>query len=352
MNTDVFNRRHIGVHNEDLSSMLEALSVSSLDQLVEQTIPSDIRLSTPLELERPLSEFDYLTHLEELSNKNKLFKTYIGLGYHHTITPSVIKRNILENPGWYTAYTPYQAELSQGRLEALLNFQTAIGDLTGMKLANASLLDEGTAAAEAMSMLFGLRTRDQKKVDAVKFFVDETVLPQTLSILKTRSNPIGIELVVGNAASFDFSEEYFACLLQYPSSLGEINDYRDFVSNAKEKDIKVAVAADLMSLVLLSPPGEWGADVVVGTTQRFGIPLGYGGPHAAYFATHDEYKRSIPGRIIGVTKDADGNRALRMALQTREQHIKRDKATSNICTAQVLLAVMAGMYAVYHGPKD
>jgi len=351
MNTDVFNRRHIGVHNEDLSSMLEALSVSSLDQLVEQTIPSDIRLSTPLELERPLSEFDYLTHLEELSNKNKLFKTYIGLGYHHTITPSVIKRNILENPGWYTAYTPYQAELSQGRLEALLNFQTAIGDLTGMKLANASLLDEGTAAAEAMSMLFGLRTRDQKKVDAVKFFVDETVLPQTLSILKTRSNPIGIELVVGNAASFDFSEEYFACLLQYPSSLGEINDYRDFVSNAKEKDIKVAVAADLMSLVLLSPPGEWGADVVVGTTQRFGIPLGYGGPHAAYFATHDEYKRSIPGRIIGVTKDADGNRALRMALQTREQHIKRDKATSNICTAQVLLAVMAGMYAVYHGPK-
>lgn len=351
MNTDVFNRRHIGVHNEDLSSMLEALSVSSLDQLVEQTIPNDIRLSSPLELERPLSEFDYLTHLEELSNKNKLFKTYIGLGYHHTITPSVIKRNILENPGWYTAYTPYQAEISQGRLEALLNFQTAIGDLTGMKLANASLLDEGTAAAEAMSMLFGLRTRDQKKLDAVKFFVDETVLPQTLSILKTRSNPIGIELVVGDAASFDFSEEYFACLLQYPSSLGEINDYRDFVSNAKEKDIKVAVAADLMSLVLLSPPGEWGADVVVGTSQRFGIPLGYGGPHAAYFATHEEYKRSIPGRIIGVTKDADGNRALRMALQTREQHIKRDKATSNICTAQVLLAVMAGMYAVYHGPK-
>ncbi len=351
MNTDVFNRRHIGVHNEDLSSMLEALSVSSLDQLVEQTIPNDIRLSSPLELERPLSEFDYLTHLEELSNKNKLFKTYIGLGYHHTITPSVIKRNILENPGWYTAYTPYQAEISQGRLEALLNFQTAIGDLTGMKLANASLLDEGTAAAEAMSMLFGLRTREQKKLDAVKFFVDETVLPQTLSILKTRSNPIGIELVVGDAASFDFSEEYFACLLQYPSSLGEINDYRGFVSNAKEKDIKVAVAADLMSLVLLSPPGEWGADVVVGTTQRFGIPLGYGGPHAAYFATHDEYKRSIPGRIIGVTKDADGNRALRMALQTREQHIKRDKATSNICTAQVLLAVMAGMYAVYHGPK-
>ena len=351
MNTDVFNRRHIGVHNEDLDSMLQSLSVSSLDQLVEQTIPSDIRLSNPLELERPLSEHDYLTHLEELSNKNKLFKTYIGLGYHNTITPSVIKRNILENPGWYTAYTPYQAEISQGRLEALLNFQTAISDLTGMELANASLLDEGTAAAEAMSMLFSLRTRAQKKADSVKFFVDETVLPQTLSILKTRSIPIGIELVVGSASSFEAREDFFGCLLQYPSSLGELKDYSAFVSAAKEHEIKVAVAADLMSLVLLSPPGEWGADVVVGTSQRFGIPLGYGGPHAAYFATHEEYKRSIPGRIIGVTKDTDGNRALRMALQTREQHIKRDKATSNICTAQVLLAVMAGMYAVYHGPK-
>lgn len=351
MNTDVFNRRHIGVHNEDLEQMLQNLSVSSLDELVEQTIPKDIRLSNPLELERPLSEHEYLTHLEELSNENKLFKTYIGLGYHNTITPSVIKRNILENPGWYTAYTPYQAEISQGRLEALLNFQTAIGDLTGMELTNASLLDEGTAAAEAMSMLFSSRSRNQKKAGATKFFVDKTVLPQTLSILKTRSNPLDIELVVGDVSTFDHSDTYFACLLQYPSALGEVNDYRNFVVKSKEHDIKVAVAADLMSLVLLTPPGEWGADVVVGTTQRFGIPLGYGGPHAAYFATHEEYKRSIPGKIIGVTKDKDGNRALRMALQTREQHIKRDKATSNICTAQVLLAVMAGMYAVYHGPK-
>ena len=351
MNTDVFNRRHIGVHDEDLSSMLKTLSVASLDELVEQTIPNDIRLTSPLNLEHPLSEHEYLSHLEELSNENKLFKTYIGLGYHNSITPSVIKRNILENPGWYTAYTPYQAEISQGRLEALLNFQTAIGDLTGMELANASLLDEGTAAAEAMSMLFGLRTKAQKKANATKFFVDETILPQTLSILKTRSTPLGIELVVGDTTSFDFSAEYFASILQYPSAFGAINDYSDYVSKAKEQEIKTVVAADLMSLVLLSPPGEWGADVVVGTTQRFGIPLGYGGPHAAYFATRQEYKRSIPGRIIGVTKDSDGNRALRMALQTREQHIKRDKATSNICTAQVLLAVMAGMYAVFHGPK-
>ncbi|MCB0374007.1 MAG: aminomethyl-transferring glycine dehydrogenase, partial [Muricauda sp.] len=288
---------------------------------------------------------------QELAQKNKIFKTYIGLGYHETLTPSVIKRNILENPGWYTAYTPYQAEIAQGRLEALLNFQTMITDLTGMEIANASLLDESTAAAEAMTMLLDVRSRQQKKDDAVKFFVSEEVLPQTLDLLKTRAIPLGIELVVGNHETFDFSSDFYGALLQYPGKHGQVHDYAPFVEKAKEKEIKVAVAADILSLVLLTPPGEWGVDVVVGTTQRFGIPLGYGGPHAAYFATKEEYKRSLPGRIIGVTKDTDGNRALRMALQTREQHIKRDKATSNICTAQVLLAVMAGMYAVYHGPN-
>ncbi|MEL6916946.1 MAG: aminomethyl-transferring glycine dehydrogenase, partial [Bacteroidota bacterium] len=268
-----------------------------------------------------------------------------------SITPSVIKRNILENPGWYTAYTPYQAEIAQGRLEALLNFQTMVCDLTGMELANASLLDESTAAAEAMTMLFDVRTRSQKKNGVLKFFVSEEILPQTLSLLQTRSTPLGIELVIGNHEEFRFTEDFYGALLQYPGKHGQVHDYSEFVSKAQEIDIKIAVAADLLSLVLLTPPGEFGADVVVGTTQRFGIPLGYGGPHAAFFATKKEYKRNIPGRIIGLTKDTDGKPALRMALQTREQHIKRDKATSNICTAQVLLAVMAGMYAVYHGPK-
>lgn len=351
MRTDLFALRHIGIREEDLPQMLKTINVNSVDQLINETIPDDIRIAKPLALETPMSEHEYLSHIQVLSEKNKVFKSYIGLGYHESITPSVIKRNILENAGWYTAYTPYQAEIAQGRLEALLNFQTVIAELTGMELANASLLDESTAAAEAMTMLFDVRSRDQKKNNVLKFFVSEEILPQTLSLLKTRSAPLEIELIVGNHESFEFGDDYFGALLQYPGKHGQVFDYAPFVAKAVEKNIKVAVAADILSLALLAPPGEFGADVVVGTTQRFGIPLGYGGPHAAFFATKEEYKRSIPGRIIGVTKDTDGKPALRMALQTREQHIKRDKATSNICTAQVLLAVMAGMYAVYHGPK-
>lgn len=351
MRTDLFARRHIGIGEDDFQTMFETVGVENLEQLINETIPDDIRLKKPLALEAAMSEHEFLSHIQNLSEKNKVFKTYIGLGYHESITPSVIKRNILENPGWYTAYTPYQAEIAQGRLEALLNFQTVVSDLTGMELANASLLDESTAAAEAMTMLFDLRPRDQKKNGTLKFFVSKEVLPQTLSLLQTRSKPLGIELVLGHHEEFDLGDDFFGILLQYPGKYGEVYDYSDFVSKAQKQGIKVAVAADLLSLVLLTPPGEFGVDVVIGTTQRFGIPLGYGGPHAAFFATKEEYKRSIPGRIIGVTKDMDGKPALRMALQTREQHIKRDKATSNICTAQVLLAVMAGMYAVYHGPN-
>ena len=351
MNTEVFAARHIGITEKDLQTMLRTIGVENMEQLINETIPNDIKLKKPLNLPRGTSEHEFLDHIQELSKKNKVFKTFIGLGYHNTLTPSVIKRNILENPGWYTAYTPYQAEIAQGRLEALLNFQTMVSDLTGMEIANASLLDESTAAAEAMTMLFEVRSRQQKKDGAVKFFVSEEILPQTLSLLQTRSEPLGIELVVGNHEEFDFSPEFYGSILQYPGKYGQVFDYASFAQKAKAKEIKVAVAADILSLVLLTPPGEWDVDVVVGTTQRFGIPLGYGGPHAAFFATKEEYKRDIPGRIIGVTKDTDGNPALRMALQTREQHIKRDKATSNICTAQVLLAVMAGMYAVYHGPS-
>jgi glycine dehydrogenase len=298
-----------------------------------------------------MTEYEFSNHISELGNKNIVFKTYIGLGYNQAIVPAVIQRNIFENPGWYTAYTPYQAEIAQGRLEAILNFQTMVIELTGMEIANASLLDEGTAAAEAMALLFDVRSRDQKKNNTCKFFVSEEILPQTLSVLITRAAPIGVELVVGNHETFAFSSDYFGAILQYPGKFGQVHDYASFIAKAKENEIKVAVAADILSLVKLTPPGEMGADVVLGTTQRFGIPLGYGGPHAAYFATKEEYKRSMPGRIIGVTVDTNGNRALRMALQTREQHIKRDKATSNICTAQVLLSVMAGMYTVYHGPK-
>ncbi|WP_191860549.1 aminomethyl-transferring glycine dehydrogenase [Hanstruepera ponticola] len=351
MNTTAFAQRHIGPRKEDQDQMLKTIGIDSLEQLIYETIPDDIRLKNELNLDSAMSEQEYLTHIHELSKLNKTYKTYIGLGYHPTILPAVIQRNILENPGWYTAYTPYQAEIAQGRLEALLNFQTMITDLTGMELANASLLDESTAAAEAMSLLFAVRDRDQKKAGVNKFFVSENILPQTLSLLETRSNPIGIELVVGSENDFDFSTEYFGAILQYPGKHGQITDIKSFISKANENNIKVAVAADILSLVMLEAPGKFGADVVVGTTQRFGIPMGYGGPHAAYFATKEAYKRDIPGRIIGVTKDMNGNRALRMALQTREQHIKRDRATSNICTAQVLLAVMAGMYAVYHGPK-
>jgi len=351
MRTDVFAKRHIGPREEQQAEMLKAIGADSIEQLMYETLPDGIKLERPLNLDPALSEYEYARHINTLAAKNKVFRSYIGLGYHEAKLPAVIQRNVLENPGWYTAYTPYQAEIAQGRLEALLNFQTMVSDLTGMELANASLLDESTAAAEAMSLIFALRDREQKKNNVAKFFVSEDVLPQTINVLKTRAVPVGIELVVGNHHEFDFSTEFCGALVQYPSANGEIFDYSGFIAKAKENNIKVAVAADILSLVALESPGSLGADVVVGTTQRFGIPLGYGGPHAAFFATRDAYKRSIPGRIIGVTKDMDGNRALRMALQTREQHIKRDKATSNICTAQVLLAVMAGMYAVYHGPK-
>ena len=341
----------MGPSSKDVSIMLEKIGVSSVEHLISETIPKNIRLTKTLDLDTPLSEHEYLKHIQELSEHNQVCKTYIGLGYHETVTPPVIQRNIFENPGWYTAYTPYQAEIAQGRLEALLNYQTMICDLTGMSIANASLLDESTAAAEAMSLLFAVRSRTQKKNAIAKFFVDQNTLPQTLSLLETRSNPIGIELVVGDPKEFSIDASFFGALLQYPGKYGEIHDYSGFIENAASLEIKTVVAADLMSLVLLTPPGELGADVVVGTSQRFGIPLGYGGPHAAFFATKEEYKRNVPGRIIGVTKDLDNKRALRMALQTREQHIKRDRATSNICTSQVLLAVMAGMYGVYHGPE-
>lgn len=351
MKTDAFALRHIGPRENDLQHMLKTIGVESIDQLIYETLPDDIRLKAPLNLEPAMTEYEYLDHIQKLGNKNKVFKSYIGLGYHPAIVPAVIQRNIFENPGWYTAYTPYQAEIAQGRLEALLNFQTTVIELTGMEIANASLLDEGTAAAEAMALLFDVRTRDQKKNNANKFFVSEEILPQTLSVLQTRSTPIGVELVIGNHEEFTFGTDFFGAILQYPGKYGQVYDYAAFIAQAKSNEIKVAVAADIMSLVKLTSPGEMGADVVVGTTQRFGIPMGYGGPHAAFFATKEEYKRSMPGRIIGVTIDTNGNRALRMALQTREQHIKREKATSNICTAQVLLAVMAGMYAVYHGPK-
>jgi glycine dehydrogenase len=351
MKTDAFALRHIGPRENDLQHMFKTIGVESLDQLIYETVPNNILLKEKLDLEPAISEYEYLAHIQELGKKNKVFKSYIGLGYHPTIVPAVIQRNIFENPGWYTAYTPYQAEIAQGRLEAILNFQTTVIELAGMEIANASLLDESTAAAEAMALLFDVRSRDQKKSNVNKFFVSEEILPQTLSVLQTRSTPIGVELVIGNHETFDFSSDFYGAILQYPGKYGQVNDYAGFIAKAKASEIKVAVAADILSLVKLTSPGEMGADVVVGTTQRFGIPMGYGGPHAAFFATKEEYKRSMPGRIIGVTIDTNGNRALRMALQTREQHIKREKATSNICTAQVLLAVMAGMYAVYHGPK-
>ena len=351
MDTTSFALRHIGPSSQEQQAMLDTIGAASIEQLISETIPADIRLKDDLNLDAAMSEQEYLNHIYELSQFNKVFKSYIGLGYHPCNLPAVIQRNILENPSWYTAYTPYQAEIAQGRLEALLNFQTMVIDLTGMEIANASLLDESTAAAEAMSLLFAVRDRAQKKAEVNKFFVSDLVLPQTISLLDTRANPIGIELVIGNEAEFNLSDEFFGALLQYPGKNGQITDIKSFIEKANAKNIKVAVAADILSLVMLEAPGKFGADVVVGTTQRFGIPMGYGGPHAAYFATKEAYKRDVPGRIIGVTKDADGNRALRMALQTREQHIKRDKATSNICTAQVLLAVMASMYAVYHGSE-
>ncbi|PID69014.1 MAG: glycine dehydrogenase (aminomethyl-transferring) [Flavobacteriales bacterium] len=351
MHTNSFVFRHLGPRENEVPEMLAAIGVKDLDELIRKTIPKNILLEKPLDLPKALSEYEFGTYIEKLANKNKVFDSYIGLGYNATILPAVIQRNIFENPSWFTSYTPYQAEISQGRLEALLNFQTAIADFTGMELANASLLDEGTAAAEAMSMLFDTRSRMQKKGNINRFFVSDDVLPQTKAILNTRAEPKGIELVYGNYKNVNLSDNFFGGLLQYPNKNGEVIDYSNFIAEANANEVKIVVAADLLSLALLKSPGEMGADVVVGSSQRFGIPMGYGGPHAGYFATKDKYKRNIPGRIIGITIDADGNRALRMALQTREQHIKREKATSNICTAQVLLAVMAGMYAVYHGPE-
>jgi glycine dehydrogenase len=351
MNTDRFALRHIGPRRADLKLMLDTIGVESVEQLIHETIPAGIRLNKDLELDPVMSEYEFSSHINELGRENKQYRSFIGLGYNAAIVPAVIQRNILENPGWYTAYTPYQAEIAQGRLEALLNYQTMVADLTGMELANASLLDESTAAAEAMTLLFSVRERDQKKNNHVKFFVDQDVMPQTKELLKTRAIPLGIELVEGNPQEIDKDDSFYGILLQYPGASGNVVDYTAFAKACQNKGIRIAVAADILSLVMLEAPGEWGADVVVGTTQRFGIPLGYGGPHAAFFATREDFKRQIPGRIIGVTKDMDGKRALRLALQTREQHIKRDKATSNICTAQVLLAVMAGMYAVYHGPR-
>ncbi len=351
MNENHFYHRHIGPNKKDISKMLSALELNSIEELLDQTIPKGIKLKKAMSVPKNISENDFLNEMHELAKENRCFDTYIGLGYHPTITPAVIKRNILENPGWYTSYTPYQAEIAQGRLEALFNFQSVVSDLTGMELANASLLDESTAAAEAMTMLYYTRSSEQRKKNSIKFFVSNEVLPQTISVLKTRANPLGIELIIDSINEVNFSNNFFGVLLQYPGKYGEIIDLPKTIKNAKKADLKVVVAADLLSLTILEAPGNYDVDVVIGTTQRFGIPLGYGGPHAAYFATKTDYKRNIPGRIIGQTKDMDENPALRMALQTREQHIKRDKATSNICTAQVLLAVMAGMYAVYHGPK-
>jgi len=351
MSKYTFANRHIGPRDAEIKEMLTAISYNSVEQLIADTIPETIRLKSDLNLPKAISENHSIEHIKRLAKKNKNYRSYIGMGYFNTILPGVIQRNILENPGWYTSYTPYQAEISQGRLEALLNFQTMVCDLTAMEIANASLLDEATAAAEAMIMLYNTRSREQKKEEVNKFFVSEHCYPQTISLLETRAEPLGIELKIGCHKRVNFNEDYFGILLQYPAKYGEVFDYSEIVKSAKKKEIAVAVAADLLSLTMLSPPREWGADVVVGTSQRFGIPMGYGGPHAAYFATHEKYKRNIPGRIIGVSKDIDGNRALRMALQTREQHIKREKATSNICTSQVLLAVMAGMYGVYHGKE-
>ena len=351
MSKYTFKDRHIGPRNTEIEKMLSVMSYDSVEKLIEETIPSQIMLQEKLNLPDPLTESRYKEHIKSLAQKNKNYRSYIGMGYFNTILPGVIQRNILENPGWYTAYTPYQAEISQGRLEALLNYQTMVCDLTAMEIANASLLDEATAAAEAMLMLFNARSRKQKKDEIVKFFVSELCYPQTIDVLITRAEPLGIQLEIGNHSSLNLNESYFGILLQYPAKYGEVLDYSQIVTKVKENEVAVVVAADLLSLTMLTPPGQWGADVVVGTSQRFGIPMGYGGPHAAYFATHEKYKRNIPGRIIGISKDADGNRALRMALQTREQHIKREKATSNICTAQVLLAVMAGMYGVFHGKE-
>ena len=351
MITDNFIKRHNGPGQDDIDTMLQTIGVASLNDLIDQTIPASIRLSRELSLPNGMNEYEYLKQLKEIAQKNKIFKSYIGLGYYNTITPGVILRNVLENPGWYTSYTPYQAEISQGRLEALLNYQTMVSDLTGLPIANSSLLDEGTAAAEAMIMLFNNRSREKTKKGANTFLIAENLFPQTIEVLKTRAIPIGIQIQIVDHALFNLTNDVFGLIVQYPDQWGNIPHYENLVKQAHDAEVDVIVAADLLSLTLLKPPGEWGADVVVGSTQRFGIPMGYGGPHAGYFATIDKFKRNIPGRIIGISVDANGGKALRMALQTREQHIKRERATSNICTAQALLASMAGFYAAYHGPK-
>jgi glycine dehydrogenase len=349
MDTNKFANRHIGITENEKDSMLQAINVQSMDELIAQTIPSAIRLKKPLNLPEPMTEREYAEHIAELASKNKVFTSYIGMGWYDTVCPAPILRNVFENPAWYTSYTPYQAEISQGRLEALLNFQTVFCDLTGMPLANCSLLDEATAAAEAAAMLYATRSREQVKAEANVLFVDENVFESTLAVIRTRTQPQGISVVKGDYQTFDFTERVFGAIIQYPDSNGSVEDYASFVSGANAKGVRVAVAADLLSLTLLTPPGEWGADVVFGSSQRLGVPMFYGGPSAAFFATREEYKRTIPGRIIGISVDAYEHPAYRLALQTREHHIKREKATSNICTSQALLATMAGFYAVYHG---
>lgn len=351
MKTDLLTDRHNGIQEADLPIMLEKIGVSSVDELIDKTIPTNIRLQKPLDLAPAMTERQFAEHIGDLASQNKLYTTYIGMGWYDTICPAVIQRNVFENPAWYTSYTPYQAEVSQGRLEALLNFQTAVSDLTAMPLANCSLLDEATAAAEAANMMFQLRSRAQQKAGANVLFVDENIFPQNLAVVRTRVIPQGMTILVGDYKTLEFTPEIFGCILQYPNSNGNVEDYREFVEKAHAADAKVAVDADILSLAMLVPPGEWGADIVFGSTQRLGIPMFYGGPSAAYFATRDEFKRNMPGRIIGLSKDKYGKLCYRMALQTREQHIKREKATSNICTAQALLATMAGFYACYHGQE-
>lgn len=351
MITNNFAKRHNGPQAQDIQKMLDVIGVSSIDELIDKTIPSSIRFKSPLNLEQGMNEFEFISHMKDLASKNKVYKSYIGMGYYNTITPGVLQRNILENPGWYTAYTPYQAEISQGRLEALFNFQTTVCSLTAMPIANASMLDEATSAAEAMLMFFGSRSREQQKNNVIKFFVDSSLFPQNLEVIRTRALPKGIELVIGNPKEIVLDNTFFGAILQYPNVFGEVNDYREFTSKAKENNVFVAVIADILALSLLTPPGEWGADAVCGNTQRFGVPMGYGGPHAGYFACTENFKRNMPGRIVGETIDAQGNKAFRLALQTREQHIKREKATSNICTASALVAIVAAQYAAYHGKE-
>src|SRR6056297_1502580 len=332
---DKFQLRHIGPRPEEIGPMLDKIGVGSINELMDQAVPKSIRSKKPLNLSAPMSEQQYAEYVSKIARKNKVYRSFIGMGYYETVMPAVIQRNILENPGWYTSYTPYQAEISQGRLEALLNFQTVVSELTALPIANASLLDEATAASEAMIMMHSKRARKFKK-EGNKIFVENDVFPQTKAVLETKAEPLGIEILYGDHKEFTFDDNTFAAIVQYPAASGDVDDYRKFVEKAHENESMVAVAADILALAILTPPGEWGADVAFGSTQRFGIPMGYGGPHAAYFATRDKLKRAMPGRIIGVSKDRHENVAFRMALQTREQHIKRERATSNICTAQAL----------------